>query len=294
MPDIGIDQQYLERLERLTLRWQKSFPGLVGGHNSSRFPGAGQEFLDHRQFHPGDDLRSINWRIYMRLERLVLKLFQIEPRVPVRLLLDTSASMLTGSPDKLHYGLRLAGALTYIGLVRLETICLQPFSDKMHEAMIASGGRHRFRKVVEYLNGIQGQGQSDFMQTARQFVAAYPQRGLVIVLSDFLDERDVVQPLQLLGEMGHEVQLIQLTCADDRDPDLLGEVELEDAETGRQMKLQIDEAARATYRENFAQHLQQVRSAAFRQNGRYALIDTSDSLDQVLFGNQLSAIGGVA
>ena len=59
-----IDQKFLEKLERLTIHWQKSFPGLVGGHNVSRFSGAGQEFLDHRHFHYGDDLRAVNWRAY--------------------------------------------------------------------------------------------------------------------------------------------------------------------------------------------------------------------------------------
>src|SRR5579862_4019057 len=88
-----LDREFLEKLERLALRWQKSFPGLVGGHNQSRFAGAGQEFLDHRSFHLGDDLRAVNWRAYLRLEKLFLKMFQVEPRVPVRMLVDTSDSM---------------------------------------------------------------------------------------------------------------------------------------------------------------------------------------------------------
>src|SRR5260370_709951 len=78
-----LDRQFLEKLERLTIHWEKSFSGLVGGHNSSRFAGGGQEFLDHRHFHHGDDLRAVNWRAYMRLEKLFLKLFHIEPRVPL-------------------------------------------------------------------------------------------------------------------------------------------------------------------------------------------------------------------
>ena len=90
-----LDRQFLEKLERLTIQWQKSFPGLVGGHNISRFSGSGQEFLDHRQFHHGDDLRAVNWRAYLRLEKLFLKMFQVEPSIPVRILLDCSNSMTT-------------------------------------------------------------------------------------------------------------------------------------------------------------------------------------------------------
>src|SRR5690349_2214695 len=118
MPEPLVDRQFLERLERLTLQWQKSFNGLVGGHNMSRFAGPGQEFLDHRSFHEGDDLRAVNWRVYMRFEKLFLKMFQVEPRVPVRLLLDSSASMTAGAGSgdftKFDYARKLAAALVYV------------------------------------------------------------------------------------------------------------------------------------------------------------------------------------
>src|SRR5215813_7299777 len=126
VPSPLLDKTLLEKLERLTIHWQRSLPGLVGGHNTSRFAGSGQEFLDHRHFHHGDDLRAVNWRAYMRLEKLFLKMFQVEPRVPVRLLLDISRSMTTGARPKFDYARRLAAARCYVGLVRLETITIQP------------------------------------------------------------------------------------------------------------------------------------------------------------------------
>src|SRR4029077_12870651 len=135
-----LDREFLEKLERLTIRWQKSFAGLVGGHNMSRFAGSGQEFLDHRQFHHGDDQRAVNWRAFLRLEKLFLKMFQLEPRIPVRLLIDISKSMETGETDKFHYAQKLAAALCYVGLVRLDSIALQPFSNKLHGGFTARGG----------------------------------------------------------------------------------------------------------------------------------------------------------
>src|ERR1051325_11308951 len=122
-----LDRQFLEKLERLTIHWEKSFSGLVGGHNTSRFAGGGQEFLDHRHFHHGDDLRAVNWRAYLRLEKLFLKMFQIEPRLPVRVLLDVSQSMTTGERMKFDYARKLAAALCYVGLVRLDTMAIHPF-----------------------------------------------------------------------------------------------------------------------------------------------------------------------
>src|SRR3954469_1112829 len=103
-----LDREFLEKLERLTLRWQKSFPGLVGGHNLSHLAGAGQEFLDHRNFHHGDDLRAVNWRAYLRLEKLFLKMFQVEPRVPVRMLVDLSDSMSAYDAVKFDMARKLA------------------------------------------------------------------------------------------------------------------------------------------------------------------------------------------
>ena len=138
-PDPLIDRRLLEKLERLALRWQRSFTGLFGGHNPSRLPGPGLEFLDHRHFHQGDDLRSVNWLAYMRLERMFLKMFQIEPRVPVRIFIDTSESMICGADGdqggepKFVYACRLAAMLCYVGLVRLDTIVLQPFAGALAE-----------------------------------------------------------------------------------------------------------------------------------------------------------------
>src|SRR3974390_2142612 len=126
-----LDREFLEKLERLTIHWQKSFAGLVGGHNRSRFAGAGQEFLDHRNFHHGDDLRAVNWRAYLRLEKLFLKMFQVEPRVPVRLMLDTSASLLAHGRVTFDYARKLAAALCYVGLVRIASTWVQCFFERV-------------------------------------------------------------------------------------------------------------------------------------------------------------------
>src|SRR2546421_3249088 len=133
-----LDRRFLEKLERLTIHWEKSFSGLVGGHNNSRFAGGGQEFLDHRHFHHGDDLRAVNWRAYLRLEKLFLKMFQVEPRVPVRLLIDISASMTAHGGAKLDMARKLAAALCYVGLVRLDTIEIHGFANRLTHRMFCT------------------------------------------------------------------------------------------------------------------------------------------------------------
>lgn len=283
-PQPLIDRHLLEKLERLTIRWRKSFPGLVGGHNLSRFPGPGIEFLDHRHFHHGDDLRAVNWRAYMRLEKLFLKMFQVEPRVPVRMMLDISPSMQTGSPAKLLYAKQLAAALAYVGLVRLDTICIQPFSDRLYDSFLAGGGRHRFMPAVDFLNQLVAGAPTNFLAAARQFISTYPQRGLLIVLSDFLDDSDCLKPLQYMAEFGHELLLLQLWADEDRTPPWDGELDLEDAETGTKLTLNFDPSTREHYTSEFDHYCSRIEEVAVRNGGRYCGFSTSLPLEEALFG----------
>ena len=280
-----IDRRLLEKLERLTIHWQKSFPGLVGGRNPSRFAGAGQEFLDHRQFHHGDDLRAVNWRAYLRLEKLFLKMFQVEPRVPVRVLLDVSLSMSTGAaPAKFEYARKLAAALCYVGLVRLDTICLQPFSDRLHDSFLCGGGRHRFVPAVTFLSSVEPRGRTEFLEVARQYVSRYPQRGLAIVISDFLDDRDCERPLQYLADFGHELLLVHLWTEEDRNPPWDGDLELVDAESGSTIEIALDAGSRQTYTAAFDQYAKNLHRIAVRNGGRHVSLSTAMPVEDALFG----------
>jgi len=286
-----LDRAFLERLERLTIYWQRSFAGLVGGHNSSRYPGGGQEFLEHRQFHPGDDLRAVNWRAYMRLDKMFLKMFQVEPRVPVRLLLDTSASMAAISPEKFDYARRLAAALCYVGLVRLDTIRILPFGDSLKEGRNASGGRHRYREVAEFLEALRPAGVTDFPAVVRRFLDEYPQRGLVIAISDFLDDGSCGRALQYLSDYGNELMLLQVRADEDREPPWSGEVDFVDAETGSQVRLQVDADTRARYTAAFDAFSESLNQLALRSGGRYAAIPVSMPLDEAIFDNMVRMRG---
>lgn len=287
-----VDRLLLEKLERLTLHWHRSFPGLIGGHNSSRFAGAGLEFLDHRNFHSGDDLRAVNWRAYMRLEKLFLKMFQVEPRVPVRVLVDISKSMTTGEPSKFLYARRLAAAMCYVGLVKLDTITLQPFSSKLHDSFICGGGRHRFMPAADFLTALQpAEGPSDFLSCSKAFIGKYVQRGLLIVISDFLDDQDCVKPLQYLADYGHELMLIQTYAQEDRIPPWKGELDLEDAETGQHVELSFDDDALKGYTEAFDSYTETIQRLALRNNGRFTSLSTTMPVEEAIFGPIVASKG---
>jgi len=286
-----LDREFLERLERLTIHWQKSFPGLVGGHNMSRFAGSGQEFLDHRNFHAGDDLRAVNWRAYLRLEKLFLKMFQVEPRVPVRLLIDLSDSMKAHGGQKLEYARKLAAALCYVGLVRHDSIGVHGFSNRLTHRVFSTGGRHRFTRVMDGIAELPDGGATDYQALVREFIGTYSQRGLLIIISDFLDDKDCERALQYLSDFGHELMLLQVWTDEDRTPPWTGELELRDAETGTALKLDFDEDARRRYTQAFDEYAEAVRAIAMRSGGRYAGIPTSLPLDTVVFGELIRTRG---
>jgi uncharacterized protein (DUF58 family) len=286
-----LDRQFLEKLERLTIHWQKSFAGLVGGHNASRFAGPGQEFLDHRSFHHGDDLRAVNWRAYLRLEKLFLKMFQVEPRVPVRMLIDVSDSMTTHGGLKLDYARRLAAALCYVGLVRLDSIEVHGFNHRLSSRLFSSGGRHRISGVMENLAALEAGGRTDYLAVVREFISNYAQRGVVILISDFLDDSGCEKALGYLADFGHELMLLEIWADEDRTPPWLGELDLRDAETGAALKLDMDEIARERYTRAFDEFCSELNRLALRSGGRYAGICTSQSLETVIFGDLIRMRG---
>jgi uncharacterized protein (DUF58 family) len=199
--------------------------------------------------------------------------------------------MLAG--DKFDYARQLAAALCYVGLVRLDAMTVQPFSGKLQDAFTAGGGRHRFQPALDFLTGLQAQGRTNFMEMSRQFIAKYPQRGLVMVLSDFLDDAEFEKPVQFLGDFGHELVLIQVWSEQDRVPPWDGELQLEDAETGQLVELAFDRESCAEYTAAFDLYADRVRDIAERNGGRYLGLPTSVPVEQAIFGPLVNA-GAVA
>ncbi|MEI9813058.1 MAG: hypothetical protein WDO18_10505 [Acidobacteriota bacterium] len=122
---------------------------------------------------------------------------------------------------------------------------IQPFSNKLHDAFVAGGGRHRFQPALNFVTALQATGQTNFMDCSRQFISKYPQRGLLMVISDFLDDGEFEKPIQYLSDFGHDLVLLQVWADADRTPPWDGELEIQDAETGQLVELAFDKESRA-------------------------------------------------
>ena len=125
----------------------------------------------------------------------------------------------------------------------------------------------------------------------REFISSYSQRGLIIVISDFLDDKGCERALQYLTDFGHELMLLHLWTDEDRRPPWTGELELRDAETGASLKLDFDDQARERYTRSFDEYCSTLQNLANRSGGRYAGIATSLPLENVVFGDLIRMKG---
>jgi uncharacterized protein (DUF58 family) len=178
-----------------------------------------------------------------------------------------------------------------VGLVRLDTLEIHGFSGRLSQRIFCTGGRHRFPGVMDSLTAMTASGATDYNAVVRDFIGSYSQRGLAIVISDFLDDQGCERALQYLADFGHELLLLQVWTEEDRTPPWTGELELRDAETGTGLKLDFDEDARQRYTRAFDEYAATIQTMAYRSGGRYAGIATSQSLESVIFGDLIKARG---
>jgi uncharacterized protein (DUF58 family) len=209
------------------------------------------------------------------------------------MLVDISASMTAHGGVKFDYARKLAAALAYIGLLRLDNMEIHGFSDRLGRRILSTGGRHRFPGVMDEIATLAAAGATDYLAVVREFIETYSQRGLVIVISDFLDDNGCERALQYLCDFGHELMLLDVWAEEDRTPPWSGELELHDAETGAVLKLDFDDGARERYTSAFDEYRSRIESIAQRSGGRYAGIPVSEPLDNVIFGDLVRA-GGIA
>jgi uncharacterized protein (DUF58 family) len=247
------DERFLRRLESLVLTIRRSArmsAGLLRANRASKRVGAGLEFADHRDYVAGDDLRYLDWNLYGRLGRLALRLFQEEEDLLVEVLVDASASMSVGNPPKLDLALQIGAALAYIGLANLDRVALSPLGDDQAPALAPARGKGAILPILRFLGSVRASGRAGLATSVRAFLARRRRRrrGLAIVISDFYDPAGHRAALDLLRHHRLEVVAIQVSAPQELAPDLHGDVELRDVETGETRELTISPSVVAEYR----------------------------------------------
>ena len=267
-----LDREFLKTLEQVTLLCRANLTGPMGPEHRSRMRGPGMEFADYRRYSFGDDPRSLDWAAYLRLGKLLLKIYETEQHIPVRILLDCSESMNCegAAESKFLYAQRLAATFAYLALLRLDTATVIPFSGRLHKPLVASGGRERLWPVLEFLGSQSSGGATNLFASIKEFLGAFPSRGIVILISDFFDESGCDRPVEMLRSAGHDFVLLQVHSAEEQRPTSGGELILEDVETHAQRTVECSPQNTELYERGFLEFSSGLRRLAVRNGGRYA------------------------
>jgi uncharacterized protein (DUF58 family) len=255
------DADFLAKLECLSLVSRRAFRGSMLGHRRSPQIGTGLEFVDHREYTDADDFRYLDWNLFARQERLMVKRFAEDKDLHVYFLLDCSKSMGMGQPPKFDFARRLTAALAYVALADLDRVAVTAFSREPGAEFPEARGKDCALALLRFLDGLRlGPTATDLARVAAAFTARPRRKGLVLVVSDWFDRAGFRRALDLLRYEGHEVHAIQVIDPAEAEPRYLGDFELIEIERGARQKITITERSLRRYRQLFREFCDGLRS----------------------------------
>jgi uncharacterized protein (DUF58 family) len=208
-----LDPAVLARLGTLELKARAVVEGLLSGLHRSPFKGFSVEFAEYRQYLPGDDLSTIDWKVYARTDRHYVKKFEEETNLNCHLLLDVSASMAYGSHGvtKLQYGSMLAASLAYLMHRQRDAVGLTTFDETIVTMMPPSARPSHLRSLLVALDRTAVGRRSDVLKPLHLLAEGINKRGLIVFISDLLDEPErIVEGLRHFRFRGTEVVVFHL------------------------------------------------------------------------------------
>lgn len=251
------DPQFLDRLRAMFLRLRKRKQLKKKGLQNSPSTGYTREFKDYRQYTPDDDYRSIDWRLYARLERLFIRLYEEVQEFHVHIVIDTSASMAAPYAEKRLNALKLGVALSYLGLVSQHKVSLYGMSDRVVDSMPPIKGQGNIQRVINFLTKLEFGGQTHLRQCFSDFKPSRQRYGVIFVLSDLFgqDINSAESAIKHTASWPGESHLIHIFHPLERKPELEGEIQLLDTETNEARKMWFTKRELENYVKAFENYL---------------------------------------
>jgi uncharacterized protein (DUF58 family) len=258
------DDEFLKKLEYLNIVSKRLFAGQWQAEHRTRIRGTGLEFADHRAYVTGDDFRHLDWKVYLRLNRLILKLHEEEKDLPLYFFVDASNSMAYGSPVKLDYARRVAAALCYIGLANLDRVHVIVFADGMVAELPPQRGKGRIFKVFRFLNEVTAGGATDARESFKTYCAGTRRRGLAVIISDCFDAHGFQGALDILRHFRHDIFVLHVISPEEIDPQLRGEVLLVDSENRQGLHFTVTPSLLDAYRAEYGRFCEQIEGYCWK------------------------------
>ena len=286
MPDSKnfLHPEAIKRIDRLDLRAQHIVEGFMSGSHRSPYFGQSVEFLQHREYQLGDDLRHVDWQVWARQDRLYVKQFEEETNMRVQMLVDVSSSMQYGNGafNKYEYAATIVTSLAYLVLKKHDAVGCVTFDQKIRENLATRSQHTQLNSIIACLENSKPADKTDLNQIFNVAAELFSRKGVVIVVSDLFGDTDAtLKGLRMLRQRGHDVLLFHVLDDDELDFPFTGSSQFDDLESDIQLNCN-PKALRDGYLKEMNSFLETIKVGCARASIDYALVRTSDSLGAVL------------
>lgn len=291
MKKLAINETFLQRVEMLQTVLKNNIAGLFGGNHKSRTYGSSCEFVDYRNYVPGDDITKIDWNAYARFETLYLKLYLDERQLHTKIYIDISQSMAFGDGKKAETALQIAATLAYLSVTELDRVSVYTIKDSEVTEVISSlSGRERYFAEITKLNDIEFGGGCFITDGLMPTQVGYGD-GLSVIISDFLTDSDYENAIDYLADKKRDVLCVQVLTGEEINPKVRGKNVFYDSEDmGRSYRKNINKDIIRAYREAVKYVQDRLRNYCNARGAEYILLTDDKPVDEIFF-EQLTELG---
>ena len=280
-----LDPAVVARLGTLELKARTVVEGLLSGLHRSPFKGFSVEFAEYRQYIPGDALSTIDWKVYARSDRYVIKKFEEETNLDCHLLLDVSGSMGYGSHHgltKFQYGAILAASLGYLMNRQRDAVGLTAFDENIVSMMPASSRPGHLRALLVTLDRLKTEHRTNVAKPLHQLANTLTKRGMVVLISDLLDDpAEIIRGLKHFQFRGIDVIVFHVLDHDEIEFPFERATRFQDLETNEEV-MAVPGAVRGHYLKGIGSLIEQYRRELGATGIDYQLLDTNRPLELAL------------
>lgn len=280
----SLQPELIARIGRLEVRARHIVEGLLSGMHRSPYFGQSVEFLQHRQYVAGDDLRHVDWKVWGKQDRLYVKQYEEDTNLRACMLVDLSASMSYGggAMTKCDYACTAAAALSYLLLRQQDAVACVAFDEAIRQIVPHRTSNNHLTTITKSLGVAEPRDKTNLSTVLSQVAENFPRRGLMVLLSDLLvDAEDMLRGLRRLRQRGHDVLVLHILDDHELDFPFSGPTRFEGLETDEQLNCN-PRALREGYLQALDGFLATVRRGCARDRIDYALVRTSEPLDAAL------------
>ncbi len=291
MGNLAINEAFLQRVEMLQTVLKNNVAGLFGGNHKSKTFGSSCEFVDYRNYVPGDDITKIDWNAYARFETLYLKLYLDERQLHTKIYIDISQSMAFGDGKKAETALQIAATLAYLSVTELDRVSVYTIKDSEVTEVISSlSGRERYFAEITKLNDIEFGGGCFITDGLMPTQVGYGD-GLSVIISDFLTDSDYENAIDYLADKKRDVLCVQVLTGEEINPKVRGKNVFYDSEDmGRSYRKNINKDIIRAYREAVKYVQDRLRNYCNARGAEYILVTDDKPVDEIFF-EQLTELG---